>query len=571
MKPIKYKPTEYAKKVLVNARILASGETPQEMFERVVNTLFEIETEFNIPTKNTEKAKTIFAEFLSRKAFTPGTPTLNNAGRTDYSDAALSSCAIIPVNLKNRNKSVKKIKAYYKQNMGSGFDFTPYDNPVDLLIWLNDLSAKETATGKYDRYIGNMGTLHISHPKIMDFARAKTKNNLPHFNLSIDVDEEFMNAVINHKKYSLADGKTVNATSLLRKISEYTWFNGDPSIINLERMNKDNPLFKLLPYTTTPPCSEMGMATGETCQFGYINMAYFTKPGGIDYALLKKAVYSLTRALDNAVEISAKHYPDKLSSEIARIKRKIGIAISGIADTLLYYDLPYDSDEARGLVRNIASFVTYTSKIASVELAKQRGSCKAMSDRKNNKYYNGYLENRYGSGTERVSSFQWKKLAERIRKTGLLRNIQTTTLPPAARVSILMNCSQGIEPIFGVPESENGLSPSVKDFIKKHSKNNSKQIIEQALREGTFQNTSLAKKECLKTAKEISYIDHLKMVACLVGENSVIDESASKTVNLPHNATSEDIFDIFLLSHNLGLKNIAIYRDGSIENQPYKL
>jgi len=571
MKSIEYQVTEYAHQVLVKAKILAPGETPQQMFERVVNTLFEVEKEFNTPLEETLREKEHFAEFIAGKAFTPGTPTLNNAGRADHADSALSSCAIIPVDLRKKDEAVEKIRAYYRQNMGSGFDFTPYEDPVGLLVWLNELSAQETATGKYDRYIGNMGNLHVSHPKIREFIRLKRERCLPHFNLSVDVDEDFMEAAINGRQYALKDGTVLEATHLLREIAQNAWSSGDPSIINLERMNRDNPLINLLPYTTTPPCSEMGMATGETCQFGYINIAYFIKPGGMNYPLLEAATRSITRALDNAVEISAKHYPDQLSSRIARFKRKIGIGLSGIADTFLYYDIPYDSDQARQLVKDVASFVNYTSKVASVELAERRGSCEAMNNHKENRYYRRYLENRYGNGSGTVSAQNWERLGEHIRKTGQLRNILTTTQPPAARVSILMNCSPGIEPIFGIPASENELRPSIRVFVKKHAGDQADQIIRQALIDGTFQHTDLSGKECLKTAKEISPLDHLQMVTVLAGKDGVIDEAVSKTVNLPNQAKVEDVLNVFILAHKLGLKNIAVYRDGSIENQPFKL
>lgn len=571
MKPVKYQPTEYAFQVLVRARILASGETPQQMFERVVKTLFDIETEFDTSLKEILHEKNRFAEFVANKAFTPGTPTLNNAGRAEYKDSALSSCAIIPVDLRRKNESVEKIRAYYRQNMGSGFDFTPYEDPVDLLVWLNELSAQETATGKYDRYIGNMGNLHISHPKIREFIRAKRERHLPHFNLSIDVDDNFINATINDKQYTLRDGIVVNAAQLLREIAESAWYNGDPSIINLERMNRDNPLVDLLPYTTTPPCAEMGMARGETCQFGYINISYFVKPEGINYSLLAEATHSITRALDNAVEISIRHYPDQLSSQIARFKRKIGIGISGLADTFLYYNIPYASEQARQLAKNVVSFINYMSKVSSVRLAEKRGSCEAMQHKKTNKYYDQYLEKRYGAGTDVITSQQWNELGVYIRKTGKLRNISTTTLPPAARVSILMNASSGIEPIFSIPQKLSDIPDSIKQFVVKHANGQTKEILAQASKDGTFKNTNLQNKECLKTAKEISYHDHLQMVAALAGKNGVVDESASKTVNLPHSATVKDVMNVFLYAHELGLKNIAVYRDGSIENQPLKL
>lgn len=571
MKLPEYQPSDYASKVLKDARILALGETPQQMFERVVNTLFDVEVGFNTPSDEAAEAKETFAEFVAGKYYTPGTPTLNNAGRAEYQDAALSSCAIIPVDLRQKEETATKIRAYYRQNMGSGFDFTPYADPVELLIWLNDLSAQETATGKYDRYIGNMGNLHISHPKIREFIRAKRETDLKHFNLSIDVDDRFMSAAVNSESFELTDGTVVNARDLLMQIAESNWQNGDPSIINLERMNRHNPLVDLNPYTTTPPCAEMGMTRGETCQFAYVNISKFATPNGIDLKLLARATRSVTRAMDNAVEISLGKYPDPLSTEVARFKRKIGIGMSGIADTLMYFGIPYDTEEARLLVRDTASFMNYNSKLMSVELAEKRGPCEAMSDRTHNKYYGTYLEDRYGQGSGTVTPESWYELAEYIRKTGNLRNILTTTLPPAARVSILMSASFGIEPIFGIPTSSEKIPDTIKRFVRIRAGDRASAILEQAAREGTFQNITLPQKECLKTAKEISYRDHLLMVAGLVGNNGVVDEVASKTVNLPSNATPEDIFGVFVMAHELGLKNIAVYRDGSIQEQPHKL
>lgn len=568
----KYSPTSYAHSVLLNARILDTNETPQQMFERVVNTLYDIETKFKTSKKETSIWKNKFAKYLAGKAFTPGTPTLNNAGREKYKNAGLSSCAIIPVDLTKKIESEKQIIAYYSQNMGSGFDLTQYENPVELLYWLNDLSARETATGKYERYIGNMANLHVSHPDIKKFIKSKQKKYLAHFNLSVDIDDEFMSAAINNEKYQLSNGKSIYAHKLLEEISKACWTNGEPNIMNLKKMNEDNPLEKSLPYTTTPPCSEMGMATGETCQFGYINLAYFAKPEGFDYEDLKEATASLTRTLDNAIEVSLGKYPDKLSTEIALYKRKIGIAISGVADLLLYNDIAYESEKARELIWDILAFINYHSKIESINLAKNRGSCEAMDDKKNNKYYNGnYLANRFPYDTSKVKVSDWKKLDKEISTTEKLRNISTTAIPPAARVSIMMNCSQGIEPFFGIPSEAENIPESVVNFIKTHSNKPIDVILSKGCKKGSFQNLGIKNEECLKTAKEISYIDHLLMVAKLVGKTSVCDETASKTVNLPNSASPEDILDTYIRAHKLGMKNIAVYRDGSIQEQPKKL
>lgn len=573
MSRIKYQPSSSAHQVLIKGKIIAPDETPQQMFDRVVDALFAIESKMGIPTAETEQIKLQFAQFMAEKIFTPGTPTLTNAGRKGYENSALCSCALIPVDLRQTQVSAEIIKAYYQQNMGSGFDLTPYTDPLGLLIWLNNLSASETATGQYDRYIGNMANLHVAHPRIKDFIEAKTTRRLMYFNLSTIINDTFMEAARKKKTFRMMDGSEDSAYDLLKLMAQSAWISGDPSILNLEQMNKDNPLVSIAPYVSAPPCAEMGLSKGETCQFAYINISKFVTPTGIDYEKLGTVTRVVTRALDNAVEIGLGNFPHPKSTEIARLKRKIGIAASGIADTLLFYDLAYDSDDARQLVRDALSFVTYTSKLESVELAKQRGPCGAMALREGNRYYGTYLENRYGEGTNTVAPKNWQQLAEYIRVTGNLRNICTTTLPPAARVSILMDTSTGIEPFFGIPESVEQMRPSMVDFVRQHAPKRADTILSQATTEGTFQNTDLPDrlKECLKTAKEISALGHLKMVAALVGTGGVVDEAASKTVNLPNSATPDDILTIFLLAYELGLKNISVYRDGSYTEQPLKL
>ncbi|OGH15838.1 MAG: hypothetical protein A3H50_01645 [Candidatus Levybacteria bacterium RIFCSPLOWO2_02_FULL_37_10] len=573
MSKIKYQPSQLAHQVLINGRIIAPRETPQQMFERVVGALFAVETSMGIPVDETRQARTQFAKFMAEKTFTPGTPTLTNAGRKGYENSALCSCALIPVDLKKPQASAKMIKACYKQNMGSGFDLTPYADPLDLLIWLNNLAHSETATGKYDRYIGNMANLHISHPRINDFIQAKTTRRLMYFNLSVIVNDAFMNAAKKRGTFTLMNGRKISARNLLNSLAKSAWICGDPSVLNLERMNKNNPVSNIAPYVSAPPCAEMGLSDGETCQFAYINISKFITPEGIDYEKLGAVTRVVTRALDNAVEIGLGNFPHPKSTEIARLKRKIGIAASGLADTLLYYNLPYDSDGARRLAKNVLSFINYASKVASVELAKSRGSCGAMMMKRDNKYYKTYLEDRYGVGTDTVTKEQWYQLAERIRTSEKLRNICTTTLPPAARVSILMDASSGIEPFFGIPTSVDQLRPSIITFVKKHALKKMDKILKQAVKEGSFQNVDLQDylKECLRTAKEISAEGHLRMVAALVGTDGVVDESASKTVNLPKSSTSADILNIFLLAHELGLKNISVYRDGTYEEQPFKL
>ncbi len=560
------------KDMMVRQRIIDPDEEPQHMLKRVVETLFTPETNFGTPPAVIEGLKEEFAQYMAAGYVLPGTPTLTNAGRN--MEAALSSCVIIPVDLNDKDASAKRIRAYYLQNMGSGFDFTPYKDPVGLLRWINDLSAQETATGRYDRYIGNMGSVHVSHPKIEEFIDAKQKDGiLPHFNISVDLSEEFMCAVENGREFVLADGKKIDASELFHKMSHHAWTTGDPGILFLDRMNHDNPLASSARYVSTPPCGEMGLAEGETCQFAYLNLARFTASGSVDWTKLAQVTQLTTRALDNAIEYSIDRFPASPSAQMAALKRKIGIGVCGLADVLIAFGIPYDSPAARVLARDILSFVNFASKEASVKLADARGSCKAMWDRINNRYYKDFLERKYGRNpTNTVTAQQWESLSEDIKTTGHLRNILTTALPPTGRASVILGVTPSIEPIFSVFDGKEVKKP-VRDFVCQVDPLNAQRWIDIVQVTGTFQHDEVPQgvRSVLKTAKEIAPYDHLAMVAALAGTQGVVDEAASKTVNLPNGASVDDVEKIFSLAHSMGLKNISVYRDKSKAGQPEQL
>jgi ribonucleoside-diphosphate reductase alpha chain len=258
------------------------------------------------------------------------------------------------------------------------------------------------------------------------------------------------------------------------------------------------------------------------------------------------------------------------------MKRKMGIGVCGLADMLIALRLPYDSQEARELARDVLSFINYISKCTSVALAEQRGSCLAMNFPLVNKYVRcRYLEDKYMERpTRTVSSRDWEKLAHTIRTTRKLRNISTTALAPTGRASILLGVTSSIEPMFSIFASDGSLQKNVLDFLSEELEENEQdlqQVCQKASFSGSFQDIEILPSSvrlCLKTAKEIAPLAHLQMVADLAGVHGVTDESASKTVNLPYSATVDDVKDIFLSSFHLGLKNISVYRDKTMVGQP---
>ncbi len=577
----RYNPSEDALDVLTYGRILSEKEKPQELLERIIATLFSVETTFGTRLETINKMAEEFAESIVEGYVMPGTPTLTNAGRYE---TALSSCAVIPADLRDINyETEERICSFYRQNMGGGFEFSRYDNPVSLLDQINELSIKETATGNYDRYIGNMGLLHVSHSHIKEFIEAKRNKEVNHFNISIDVTSNFMRKAENGDLFVLSNGIEIEAAELLLLMAESAWQSGEPGLVYLERMNKDNPIAEIHRYVSTPPCAEMGLAEGETCIFGYINLRKLIKRKGttseIDYDKLRSITQLLTRVLDNAIEYSLPRYPIALSAHISKMKRRMGIGVCGLAEMLIALKLPYDSQEARCTARDALSFINYISKCTSVELANQRGSCLAMNFPKLNKYLSGrYIEDKYAiNPTRTVSAKDWEKLAKRIRSTRKLRNISTTGLPPTGRSSILLGVTTSIEPIFSIFDSKGTILSNITDFLSEEMGENRqllKQICQEAALTTSFQNVDVMPtpiRDCLKTAIEVSQAGHLQMIADLAGMHGVVDESAAKTINLPSWSTINDIKDIFLSSYHLGLKNISVYRDKSTFTQPVRL
>ncbi|PIP65933.1 hypothetical protein COW94_04340 [Candidatus Peregrinibacteria bacterium CG22_combo_CG10-13_8_21_14_all_44_10] len=494
--------------VLVTGRILLPGEQPDELLDRIVDTFFAPEVQFGTQSAVVHRLKADFRDLIMSGACIPGTPGMTNAGR----QLPLSSCAVAPTLDLTQDGSLDIVRAYYQKNMGLGFNLSGYDDPVGHLLALNKFCDKETQTGQYQRYIGNMAMLSCFHPHVLRFIRAKKEHpEITYFNLSVDVTEAFMEAALSGTDITLSDGTLVNASDILDEIATSAWETGDPGIVFLDRMNRDNPVSHL-PYTSVPTCCETGMVPGETNQLGYINVAHFLTGSTYNYGGLTSAVKLMTRALDNAVQASLNHFPHAESRDVAQSKRRLGIGICGLSDLLILMGLNYDSDESRSVARDILSAINFGSKEASFELASSRGSCGAMEG--HNAYTDGrYLEDKFGlHPTAVISADDWTLLAESIRQRRQLRNILTTTLPPTGRSSLLLGVSPSLEP-------------------------------------------------ALKTAHEVPSRGHLLMMRDLVGtDTGVFDESASKTVNMPRAATVSDVREVFVDSYKLGLKNICVYR-----------
>jgi len=575
----KFYPPDVGQDVLRSGQIIDINEMPHEMVDRVVQTVAGVEVKFGTTEKDIIEFAQKLGRYIDDQTIIFSTPVLTNAGR--FNDRPLSACVVPPVDLRGDLSKVKEVvDEYHQDGMGTGFDLSDLSDPVSILNFLNSVAVDGAESGKEQRPVGNMATLHVSHPKILEFVNVKVgaddRGERWKFNLSVNVSDKLMQAVVDNSEFILEDGTGIHAPTLFRQMAESCHACGDPGIVFLDRMNAHNPTPFTGAYVSTAPCAEVGLAPGESCQFGYINLGNFIrynedKTSYIDLETLADVSATLLRALDNALEISIDNYATVQSQNIMTMKRKVGVGICGYADLLIKMGIPYNTPQAREILLDLVNFININTKRESVELAKTRGAASAVRS-VGSKYAqkNGYLAERYGNlETQSVSSQEWIDLDEEIYRTGLLRNVTTIALPPTGRSGMVIGASTGVEPLFKLSDRY-GVNPVVIEILKQHSLDYVN-IIEQLYKEGKSVNVFDLPEEIrhiLVTATEINPIDHLMTVAEV---QKAVDESISKTVNLPADSTPDDIVKIQVLAYQLGLKGISVFRDNSRSYQPKEL
>lgn len=575
-----FEPSLSGQKILSEGRILAPGEASNAMIERVVNTLFSVEKSFGIDKYETYRKANEFGSLLDAKDCVMSTPVMTNAGR--FLDRPLSACTVPPVDLRDGLRNATQlINSFHEDGMGTGFNLDEADDPVGVLKFLNGVAVEGARNGNEDRPVGNMAIISVHHPRILDIISSKVgaddRGEEWKFNISVNASDEFMGAALTGAQYHLQNGELINSHAVLREIVEAANLCGDPGLIFMDRVNRDNPTPIVGEYVSTAPCAEVGLAPGESCQFGYINLGNFVSGAGldmdVDYQRLEYATRLMTRALDNALEYSLDKFAHPTNKSVMQSKRKIGVGVCGLADLFVKIGIPYDSEKGAKLAREVVGFINYFSKVESVEMAQKRGSFGAMQFVIGNRYREipGFLETKYGNlDTSVVTGEDWTRLGERIRKTGLLRNASTVALPPTGRSGLVIDASTGVEPLFSLVDYSGNVNPA----LVKHLKRNgyfSEQVLAQILRTGQLSHVDgipESIKSIYKTALEIQPEGHLSMVARI---QEAVDESISKTINVPSETSSDEIRAIYMDAYQKGLKGITIFRTGSRLVQPRSL
>jgi ribonucleoside-diphosphate reductase alpha chain len=563
--------TENGKKVL-KARYLRkdqSGipvEAPGEMFERVARTIAEKDAAHEGLSESNHAAQQ-FYESMTRLEFLPNSPTLMNAGREL---GQLSACFVLPIedSLESIFETVKNTALIHKSGGGTGFCFSRIrprgtgvrstqgvsSGPVSF-IRVFDAATDAVKQGGVRRG-ANMAVLRIDHPDILEFVQAKCCGaDLKNFNTSVAVDDAFLRALRAGTAYSLVNPLThettgfLDAPTVFRHICESAWRCGDPGLIFLDRVNRDNPTPCLGSFETTNPCGEQPLLPYESCNLGSINLAKMVrgeKTGyAVDYGRLEGTVRMAVRFLDDVID--ANRYPLPQIGEITLGNRKIGLGVMGWADLLIKLGIPYDSEPAVALAEHIMGFIRRIGREASHELACRRGP------------YPNFIR-----------SVEGKK-----RQPFLQRNATITTIAPTGTISIIANCSSGIEPLYAlsyvrrhVLEEDDlpEIHPSLLEDLS-HRGLQTPEILEAIRRTGSMAGIREIPddlKIIYRTALKIAPEWHVRMQAAF---QKHCDNGVSKTVNLPLEATPEDVASVYRLAAELGCKGITVYRDRCRNNQ----
>ncbi len=535
-------------------------ETEVEMFQRVAVVVAapDLKYDSRLDIRKTERE---FYDLMVRMEFLPNSPTLMNAGKPG---GQLSACFVLPIadSLDAIFDTVKHAALIHQTGGGTGFSFSRLrpskdvvrstggiaSGPISFLKVFNQ--ATEVIKQGGTRRGANMGILDVHHPDILDFITCKKADkDITNFNISVAVDEEFMRAVENDEDYSLVNPnsravvKQLKARKVFDFIVNHAWKNGEPGIVFLDRINRDNPTPAVGAIEATNPCGEQPLLPYEACNLGSLNLGKcVTEDKQVDWERLRRITRSSIHFLDNVVD--ANSFPLPEIDRMVRGNRKIGLGVMGWADMLFLLEIPYNSDEAVELARNVMRFIQDESNAASAELARQRGAFP-------------FWEKSIWAGTDTR-----------------YRNATRTTIAPTGTISMIAGASSGIEPLFAVVYVKNVMDGTelieVNPYFMKVAQREgfySEELMHKIAQKGTLEGFSEIPdkwKRIFVTSHDITPEFHIRMQA---GFQQHTDNAVSKTVNFRREATPDDVRKVFTLAYKLDCKGVTVYRDGSRDEQ----
>ena len=560
-------------------------ETPAQLFWRVASHVAKAELAY--APGNYERAMAVATEFydlMATRMFMPNSPCLMNAGREM---GMLSACFVLPVedSIEGIFEAIKATALIQKAGGGTGFSFSRLRPKGDLVassggttegpmsfIQVFSKATDAIQQGAFRRG-ANMGMMRVDHPDIHTFITFKDdRSRLTNYNISVAVTDKFLDDLRNNPEsiHEVQNPRSGEWTQLEKEgtegeywrvgelwdmIIEHAHGSGEPGVIFIDRINQQNPIKNVGTIEATNPCGEQPLHAWDSCNLGSVNLGNLVKGDGpdatFDWAAYKSIIHSTTRFLDNVIEVN--RYPLPQIDNMSKTTRRIGLGVMGFADALYKMGIGYNTPEGTAFGEEVMRVLDDESHLASEMLAEERGCFPAWE----------------GSDWEA----QGRKM----------RNSYTTTVAPTGTISIIANCSGGIEPMFSLAfnrqvmkdnEGKPTIMREVNYVFEEKAKEAgcfSDEMVDTIIEEGTVAHMDEIPdemKSVFVTAHDITPYWHMKMQAAFQRH---CDASISKTINFPNSATPEDVREIYEMAIDEGVKGVTVYRDGCREMQPMAL